>query len=149
MRWYASPLSSHLTDVENAYSVLPQANPINDTETEAILRQMGQYIQRELIKGNTVRVPGLGTFRLSFHSKGVDDICTFDADKMITKTHVVFQQEKALKNILDNHISFINDGVKDRDVIYASVSEYLAEQHGTSFPDSGEVLRNNKELIRK
>lgn len=80
MQWYAAPKSSYPTADDTTPSESSRGAAISDIETEATLRQVGQYIPHELIKGNTVKVPGLGTFQLSFHSKGVDDIALFDAE---------------------------------------------------------------------
>ena len=139
-QWYASPRSNYSTGIEGTSSESTQGSTIGNFETEATLRLVGQYIPRELIKGNTVKVPGLGTFRLSFHSKGVEDITKFDAKKMISGAHVVFLPEKTLKSAITNQISFQNAGVKVDNVLYPSVTEYLRAQGietGTTEPSSG------------
>lgn len=125
LQWYASPKSNYSISAFAPSGESSQGSTISDIETEATLRQVGQYIPHELIKGNTVKVPGLGTFRLSFHSKGVDDIATFDSKKMISGIHVVFLPEKALKNTLASQLSLVNAGVKEGDVTYPSVADYL------------------------
>lgn len=125
MLWYAAPKSNYTAGGSTTPSESSRDFTNSSIETEATLRQMGQYIPRELIKGNTVRVPGLGTFRLSFHSKGVDDIASFDANEMISGIHVVFLPEKALKNTLATQLSLVNAGVKEGDVTYDSVIDYL------------------------
>lgn len=128
MQWYATPKSNYASDSNSTTSESAQGSTISDIETEAALRQVGQYIPRELIKGNTMRVPGLGTFRLSFHSKGVDDISDFDPKKLISGTHIVFLPEKGLKQALASQVSFQNAGVKEDDVIYPSVTDYLRKK---------------------
>ena len=144
--WYAAPKSNYSTGTREQ---APDSVTISDIETEATLRQVGQYIPHELIKGNTVKVPGLGTFRLSFHSKGVEDIASFDAEKMISGIHVVFLPEKALKNTLATQLSLVNAGVKEGNVIYPSVTDYLSAMNKTAAegtqPDSN---HNNSESIK-
>ncbi len=144
--WYAAPKSNYSTGTREQ---APDSVTISDIETEATLRQVGQYIPHELIKGNTVKVPGLGTFRLSFHSKGVEDIASFDAEKMISGIHVVFLPEKALKNTLATQLNLVNAGVKEGNVTYPSVTDYLRAMNKTAAESTQSGSdRNNPDSIK-
>ena len=149
MQWYAAPKSSYPTADATTPSESSRGAAISDIETEATLRQVGQYIPHELIKGNTVKVPGLGTFQLSFHSKGVDDIALFDAEKMISGIHVVFLPEKALKNTLATQLNLVNAGVKEGNVTYPSVTDYLRAMNKTAAESTQSGSdRNNSDSIK-
>ena len=59
-------------------------------ELESAMELLAAFIPQQLQQGHTVNVPGMGTFRLTFKSDGVEDINKFNAGQMlkIAKTAV-------------------------------------------------------------
>ena len=88
---------------------------------EKFMTRMAIYNQS--IQGKRVRIPGLGSFRVSFGSEGVDDIMDFHTG-LIRNVKIVFTLDSDLRASILNDISFENAGVDDEGVQYASLENY-------------------------
>ena len=124
-KWYAVPSS------ESAMSgkALTRAATANTStapiEMEAAMEHLANYIPQQLLQGHTVKVPGLGSFRISFKSKGVSDISTFNAGTMISDVRILFTPDKALRDSVIGNTAFESGGVLKDGIRYASVPDYL------------------------
>ena len=126
-QWYASSNTSRARAKEGDKTSKNSSvgSTISDIETQATLRQVGKYIPEALLSGESVRIPGFGSFRVAFHSKGVDDIRTFRARTMISGARVVFTPDPEFRTALKSGISFENSGVKEGKMDYATLNSYL------------------------
>ncbi|VFB13037.1 DNA-binding protein [Bacteroides heparinolyticus] len=123
-KWYAVPNSARPL----AQKALTRAATANTTtapiEMEAAIELLAAFIPQQLQQGHTVNVPGLGTFRLTFKSEGVEDINLFNAGLMIKSPRVVFTPAKELRDKILHGLSFENGGVLEAGVNYASMADY-------------------------
>lgn len=130
-KWYASPKSA--TPLTG--KAMTRAATANTTtapiEMEAALDLLAKFIPQQLQLGHTVKIPGLGTFRLTFKSDGVEDINEFRASTMIKNARMVFTPEKELRENVLNGLSFEDGGVLEDDISYASLADYRLAK-GTS-----------------
>ncbi|WP_373732977.1 HU family DNA-binding protein [Bacteroides heparinolyticus] len=124
MKWYAVPNSARPL----AQKALTRAATANTTtapiEMEAAIELLAAFIPQQLQQGHTVNVPGLGTFRLTFKSEGVEDINLFNAGLMIKSPRVVFSPAKELRDKIVQGLRFENGGVLEAGVNYASMADY-------------------------
>ncbi len=134
-KWYAVPNSARPL----AQKALTRAATANTTtapiEMEAAIELLAAFIPQQLQQGHTVNVPGLGTFRLTFKSEGVEDINLFNAGLMIKSPRVVFTPAKELRDKILHGLSFENGGVLEAGVNYASMADYRKAK-GISAPGS-------------
>ena len=134
-KWYAVPNSARPL----AQKALTRAATANTTtapiEMEAAIELLAAFIPQQLQQGHTVNVPGLGTFRLTFKSEGVEDINLFNAGLMIKSPRVVFTPAKELRDKILHGLSFENGGVLEAGVNYASMADYRKAK-GISAPVS-------------
>ena len=98
---------------------------LSDGETYAVLRNLGRYIPEMLLSGESVKLPGVGTLRISFHSKGVQDIRNFRSSSMISGARVMFTPDPELRDRVQRGLSWELGGVKDGTREYANVRTYL------------------------
>lgn len=68
-------------------------------------------------------MPGLGTFRVSFGSEGVEDITKFHTG-LIRNVKIVFTLDADLRADILKDISFENAGVDDDGIYYGSLENY-------------------------
>ncbi|TCO91238.1 putative histone-like DNA-binding protein [Bacteroides heparinolyticus] len=124
VKWYAVPNSSRPLEQK----ALTRAATANTTtapiEMEAAIELLAAFIPQQLQQGHTVNVPGMGTFRLTFKSDGVEDIDKFNAGLMIKSPRVVFTPAKELRDKILHGLSFENGGVLEAGVNYASLADY-------------------------
>ncbi|VFB14686.1 DNA-binding protein [Bacteroides heparinolyticus] len=123
-KWYATPNSAKPL----AQKALTRAATENTTtapiEMEAAMELLAAFIPQQLKQGHTVNVPGMGTFRLTFKSEGVEDIDKFNAGQMIKSPRIVFTPAKELRERTLQGISYENSGVLEAGVNYASMADY-------------------------
>ncbi|MGP1538104.1 MAG: HU family DNA-binding protein [Bacteroides heparinolyticus] len=123
-KWYAIPNS----DKPLAQKALTRAATENTTtapiEMEAAMELLAAFIPQQLKQGHTVNVPGMGTFRLTFKSEGVEDIDKFNAGQMIKSPRIVFTPAKELREKTLQGISYENSGVLENKINYASLADY-------------------------
>ncbi len=123
-KWYATPNSAKPLSPK----ALTRAATANTTtapiELEAAMELLAAFIPQQLQQGHTVNVPGLGSFRLTFKSDGVEDIDKFNAGQMIKSPRIVFTPAKELKEKTLQGLSFENSGVLEAGINYASLADY-------------------------
>ncbi|VFB14300.1 DNA-binding protein [Bacteroides heparinolyticus] len=123
-KWYATPNSAKPL----AQKALTRAATENTTtapiEMEAAMELLAAFIPQQLQQGHTVNVPGMGTFRLTFKSEGVEDIDKFNAGQMIKSPRIVFTPAKELRERTLQGISYENGGVLENKINYASLADY-------------------------
>lgn len=88
------------------------------------MEYLASYIPQQLLQGHTVKVPGLGTFRIAFKSMGVSDLADFNVSAMIKEPRILFTPEKGLRENVINNLTYENGGVLKDGVRYASVADY-------------------------
>ena len=123
-KWYATPNSAKPLSPK----ALTRAATANTTtapiELESAMELLAAFIPQQLQQGHTVNVPGMGTFRLTFKSDGVEDINKFNAGQMIKSPRIVFTPAKELKEGVLQGLSFENGGVLEAGINYASLADY-------------------------
>ena len=123
-KWYATPNSAKPL----AQKALTRAATANTStapiELESAMELLAAFIPQQLKQGHTVNVPGMGTFRLTFKSDGVEDINKFNAGQMIKSPRIVFTPAKELKEGVRQGLSFENGGVLEAGINYASLADY-------------------------
>ncbi len=123
-KWYATPKS----ETPLSGKAMTRAATANTTtapiEMEAALELLAKFVPQQLQQGHTVKIPGLGTFRLTFKSDGVEDINSFRANSMIKNARIVFTPSKELRESVLSVLSFEDGGVLENDISYASLADY-------------------------
>lgn len=123
-KWYAVPNSAKPL----AQKALTRAATENTTtaaiEMEAAMELLAAFIPRQLQQGHTVNVPGLGSFRLTFKSEGVEDVEKFNAGLMIKSPRILFTPAKELRERTLQGLRFENGGVLEAGINYATLADY-------------------------
>lgn len=124
MKWYAVPS----TETAMTGKALTRAATANTStapiEMEAAMEHLANFIPQQILQGHTVKVPGLGSFRMSFRSEGTSDIAEFLPSQMIKEPRILFTPDKELRTKVINNLTYENGGVLKDGVRYASVADY-------------------------
>lgn len=123
-KWYAIPNSSKSLTQKALTRAATENTTTAPIEMEAAMELLAAFIPQQLKQGHTVNVPGLGTFRLTFKSEGVENIDLFNAGRMIKSPRIVFTPAKELKEKTLQGLNFENGGVLEDGVNYASLADY-------------------------
>ena len=122
-KWYAMPKTGEPVKEEMMTRMATEDTTVADVELMAAAKLIGKFIHNQTIQGKRVKIPGLGSFRVSFGSDGVDDILKFNTN-MIRNVKVVFTLDSKLRSSILNDITFENAGVEDDGVYYGSLENY-------------------------
>lgn len=123
-KWYATSKSEAPLSVRKLSEQATANTTLSAVELEAALRLLGDYLPKQLLQGHTVPIPGLGYFRLTFKSKGVDSVKAFKAGEMIYGVRPIFTIGKELREAIKKEVEFEDGGVKVGNVNYATRSDY-------------------------
>ena len=122
-QWHAVPKTGSPVKEQFMTRLATEDTTVADIQLAAAAKLIGKFIYNQSIQGKRVRIPGLGSFRVSFGSEGVDDIMDFHTG-LIRNVKIVFTLDSDLRASILNDISFENAGVDDEGVQYASLENY-------------------------
>lgn len=137
-KWYAVPSSDSPLSAKALAKAATANTSTAPIEMEAAMEHLANYIPQQLLQGHTVKVSGLGTFRVIFKSSGVSHPSEFNASTMIKEPRILFTPEPALRESVINGLSFENGGVLKDGIRYASVADYrkaMGEDSSSSTDD--------------
>ena len=123
-KWYATPKSETPLSGKAMTCAATANTTTAPIEMEASLELLAKFVPQQLQQGHTVKIPGLGTFRLTFKSDGVEDINSFRANSMIKNVRIVFTPSKDLRESVLSGLTFEDGGVLEDDISYASIADY-------------------------
>ena len=125
-KWYATT---------NALSPLPERDMVNEAtknttvspgEFRLAIESLAEYAPTALRKGRTLKIPGIGTLRISFSSLAADTVEAFDSGSMIYSPRIVFTPEASFRAAVLDKLEFEDGGVLENGVSYASRADYKA-----------------------
>lgn len=122
-KWYAVPKNGTPMDEKSMTRSATESTTVEDVELLASSRLISKHIRNELLAGKRVRIPYIGSFRLSFGSDGVDDIRDFHTG-LIRNIKIVFTPDADLRTDILRDVKFENAGVDDEGVYYGSLENY-------------------------
>lgn len=128
-KWYANPKSETPLSGKEMTKAATANTTVAPIEMEAALELLAKYVPRQLHQGHTVKIPGLGTFRLLFKSDGVANIEDF-RPSMIKDARIGFIPDKEFRESVLNGLTFEDGGVLEDDINYASVADYRKSKGG-------------------
>lgn len=123
-KWYATPNSESPLSGKAMTRAATANTTMAPIEMEASLELLAKIVPQQLQQGHTVKIPGLGTFRTTFKSDGVENINDFRANSMIKNARIVFTPSKELRESVLNGLTFEDGGVLENDISYASLADY-------------------------
>ena len=101
-KWYATPNSESPLSGKAKTRAATANTTLAPIEMEASLELLAKFVPQQLQQGHTVKIPGLGTFRTTFKSDGVENINDFRANSMIKNARIVFTPSKELRESVLN-----------------------------------------------
>lgn len=131
-KWYATPCSETPLSGKAMTKAATANTTVAPIEMEASLELLAKYIPQQLQQGHTVKIPGVGTFRLLFRSEGVDKVDDFRPGTMIKDARVGFIPDKGFRENVLNGLTFEDGGVLENDISYASIADYRKAKNGDS-----------------
>lgn len=140
-KWYAVPKSDSQISGKAMTKEATANTSMAPIELEAALELLAKYVPAQLQRGHTVKLPGLGTFRLCFKSAGADTVEEFKVSTMIKNPRVVFTPSREFSESVLSGLTFENAGVLADDIFYGSVAAYNLVKNSGGTPSEPEEDR--------
>ena len=134
-KWYAAPASKGALDADETAALAVADTTLSKGEYKHAMEISSEKLIPAILRGITVTIGSLGKLRLSFGSKGVENMDDFDAKSMIQNAKFIFTPSKELKAALST-ASFEMEGVVEDGVKYGNLRSYQVEK-GLSTVDPG------------
>lgn len=135
-KWYGVPKSESPLDVKALTRAATANSTTGPKELEAALELLSNYISQQLLQGHTVKLPGIGSLRLSFRSKGADSVQEFKASEMLYDPRILFTADPELRSRVIDNLTFEDGGVQDGTIHYATRSDYYIATGQAPAPDT-------------
>ena len=136
-KWYAAPASKGALDADETAALAVADTTLSKGEYKHAMEISSEKLIPAILRGITVNIGSLGKLRLSFGSKGVENMDDFDAKSMIQNAKFIFTPSKELKAALST-ASFEMEGVVEDGVKYGNLRSYkVAKGLSTDEPGTG------------
>ena len=95
-KWYATPRLTGNRDLKNLSKDLSEVSSLSAGDVQNVIVNLIDQLPKWLMEGDSVKLDGFGTFRLSFSSAGeaVKEAITADSIKDI---YILFEPDVAIK----------------------------------------------------
>ena len=95
-KWYAAPRLTGKRDLKNLSKDLSEVSSLSAGDVQNVIANLIDQLPKWLMEGDSVKLDGFGTFRLSFSSAGeaVKEDITADSIKDI---YILFEPDAAIK----------------------------------------------------
>ena len=123
-KFYAIPLTERPLPVPQFAKIATTDSALSPGEMLAALELFGQTALQQLLQGHSVEVPGIGSLRISFSSKGVDNPDDFKPRTMISNPRIIFRPKPEVKNAIKEGMYYENAGVRADGIDYSSIAAY-------------------------
>jgi predicted histone-like DNA-binding protein len=97
--WYAVPVTGELVSNETLTQEIAERSSLTSGDVDNALDNLGIVIPEHWRNGSPVKLRGVGTFRVSFHSEGVENPNDFSR-KHIINAHIVYSPDPQLVKML-------------------------------------------------
>lgn len=95
-KWYASPKLTGKRDLRSLSKDLSEVSSLSAGDVQNVIINLIDQLSKWLMEGNSVKLDGFGTFRLSFSSNGVATKEEVTASN-IKEIYILFEADEEIK----------------------------------------------------
>lgn len=95
-KWYASTKHSGKRELDDLSKDIAEVSSFSAGDIHRVIKKLIELLPKWLMEGDSVKLDGFGSFRLSFSSKGVTSKEEVTAN-LITDIHIIFEPDEAIK----------------------------------------------------
>ena len=92
-KWYGRAVHLNTVDLAAIAKQIQANTTAKEADVKAVLTELIEVMQRELQNSNRVRLDGIGTFKVTFASKGADTAKEYNPTECVKKFRIVFTPE--------------------------------------------------------
>lgn len=135
--WYARAVSSDVVGIKELALRISNRCTVTEPDILAVISALVFEMNQVLKSGSRVKIDGLGTFRVSFHSQGVEDAKDFNVQKNIYGAHVLFAPSVTV-DTMHRRIKTLISGLRIQEAVKYDAPEKGKDQKpGGNTPSGG------------
>ena len=92
-KWYGRAVHLGTINLAGIAEQIQANTTAKEADVKAVLTELVTVMQRELQASNRVRIDGIGTFKVTFASKGADSAKEYNPTDCVKKFRIIFQPE--------------------------------------------------------
>ncbi|MDR2496479.1 MAG: DUF4469 domain-containing protein [Tannerellaceae bacterium] len=110
-QWYAFPVYAEKISTEEVSREISERSTISPGDTDGLLTTLATILPERLAKGEPVYLRGIGTFRVSISSDGVENPNDFNAS-FIKSCKIIYTPDVKIQNKLAELIHYEDSGIR-------------------------------------
>ena len=104
--FYPVPVYTDTLELKDLLPEISNASSVTSGDVKAVVESFVELLQRYLVRGNKIKIDGIGTFRLSFKGKGKESSKDVNVND-IENPKVTYLSDKALKDYVAVNVKFV------------------------------------------
>jgi predicted histone-like DNA-binding protein len=97
IKWYAASRLTGKRGLKDLSKDLAEVSSLSAGDVQNVIANLIEQLPKWLMQGNSVKLDGFGTFRLSFSSEGVETEEEVNAG-LITDIRIIFEPDEEIKS---------------------------------------------------
>ncbi|MDR2496693.1 MAG: DUF4469 domain-containing protein [Tannerellaceae bacterium] len=110
-KWFAVPVYGEKVTTEEVAREIAERSTISPADTEGVLESFSTLLPERLAKGEAVYLRGVGTFRVSISSDGVDNPNDFTVSRIRGK-RIIYTPDVKINHALNELIHYEDSGAR-------------------------------------
>ncbi|MBQ4632302.1 MAG: HU family DNA-binding protein [Prevotella sp.] len=95
-KWYARAVMMRSVSTKELAVTMQENCTVKRGDIEAVLRELSSTMMKELADSKSVRIEGLGSFKVGLKTSGSDSVKEFTAAANVKGMHIIFTPESSL-----------------------------------------------------
>lgn len=92
-KWYGKAVHTQVVSTAELASIMQENCTVKYSDILAVLTELSTTMKKELLDSKRVKINGLGSFKVSFSSKGADSAKEYSAKDCVKRFRILFQPE--------------------------------------------------------
>jgi len=111
-KWFARAISLGMKEIDNLAEDCSYATTVTKADCKAVLEALSKVIKNDLQNSYSVRIPGLGIFKIGISCNGADEATEFTVTSNIKSSHVNFLPEYTVDAATNQRTCALLTGLK-------------------------------------
>ncbi|MBQ7881534.1 MAG: HU family DNA-binding protein [Treponema sp.] len=103
--FYLYPVYTDTLELRDLLPEISNASSITAGDVRAVVESFVEILQRYLVRGNKIKIDGIGVFKLSIKSSGNENAKEITANDVLS-TKVTYLSDSKLRNYVDSNIRY-------------------------------------------
>lgn len=113
-KFYGRATHRDTVDIKAMAATMQNNSTVKYSDIVAVLAELSEVMRLELLRGNRVKLDGIGTFKVGVHTKAANSAKEFNMSDNVVGTHILFLPETSV-DASGTRVKSLLAGVKVRE----------------------------------